>query len=177
MQKSRIESRFSTRFLILARIENRVSTYFWTVLYVFWGWVGGKGFAVTGALDKVNFSLNLCWQAPEPGDFVLINSSFPRRIPPPILRSLVGPELPGGITRHVHNWGLNSKRSPLLRASYAVHGTQWVTKYMYNNQTQWETVKNNTCTLTLCAVTQSKCLSEFVAGHHFLEYNKALTSG
>ena len=118
----------------------------------FWGGVGGKGFAVTGALDKVNFSLSLCWQAPEPGDFVLINSSFPRRISPPILRSLVGPGLPGGITRHVHSWGLNSKRSPLLRASYAVHGTQWVTKYMYNNYTQWEIVKKKPCTLTLCAM-------------------------
>ena len=122
--ESRLDSRLDSRFLILARIENWVSTYFWTVQYVSLGWVGGMSFAVTGAADKVNFRLSLCWQAAEPGDFVLINSPFPRRnscthfaIP-----TVVGPGLPGGITRHVHNWGINSKRSPLLRASYAVHG-------------------------------------------------------
>ena len=155
-QQLRIEARFSTRFSILDSREDRELSVnlLWTVQYVSLGWVGGMGFAVTGAADKVNFRLSLCWQAPEPGDFVLINSPFPRRnsctdftIP-----TVVGPGLPGGITRHVHNWGLNSKRSPLLRANYAVHGTQWVTKYMYNNYTQWEIVKKKPCTLTLCAM-------------------------
>ena len=78
-RESRLNSRLDSPFLILARIENWVSTYFWTVQYVSLGWVGGMGFAVTGASDKVNFRLSLCWQAPEPGDFVLINSHFPRR--------------------------------------------------------------------------------------------------
>ena len=77
-RESSLDSQLDFRLLILARIENRVSTYFWTVLYLSLGWVGGRGFAMTGTLDKVHFRLSLCWQAPEPGDFVLINSPFPR---------------------------------------------------------------------------------------------------
>ena len=60
-RESSLDSQLDFRLLILARIKNQVSTYFWTVLYVSLGWVGGRGFAVTGTLDTVNFRLSLCW--------------------------------------------------------------------------------------------------------------------